>query len=227
MASSNLIDVTHLSKKVRSGEREIQILKDVNLAAVGGETIAILGASGSGKTTLLSLMAGLLLPDSGSVSLVGCNMTNLSEDERAAVRQQHVGFIFQSFQLLPFLTALENVMLPLDLRYVAYSEANKQASHWLSKLGLQDRMHHHPAQLSGGEQQRVAIARAFVSCPSVIFADEMTGNLDEKTGHAVIETMFELQRASNVTIVLATHDKELAARCHTRKQLMNGALQAI
>lgn len=210
-----------------SSDREINILRDINLSVAAKQSIAILGVSGSGKTTLLSLLAGLDVPSSGEIKLLNHELTTLSEDARAIIRRQHVGFIFQSFELLPALTALENVMLPLDIQSIPYASAKSRSEEWLAKLGLKERCHHYPHQLSGGEQQRVAIARAFVVNPDIIFADEMTGNLDEKTGLAVIDTLFELTEHNDTTVILTTHDKTLANRCQTQLQLKDGLLHTL
>ncbi len=218
--------IDHVSKKARSGESEIQILKDVNLSVPWGERVAILGTSGSGKTTLLTLMAGLDLPDQGEIYFQGLPLTTLDEEERAVLRGKQVGFVFQSFQLLSTLTALENVMLPLEIQYVANKEARERAVHWLSQVGLSSRLNHYPTQLSGGEQQRVAIARAFINRPAIIFADEMTGNLDTHTGAKVVESLFTLNEQQKTTIVLVTHDANLAAQCQQRFILQEGELRA-
>jgi putative ABC transport system ATP-binding protein len=189
----------------------LTILDDVSLAVGAGETVAIVGASGAGKSTLLALLAGLDEPSAGSVWIEGIELSALDEDGRAAVRARHVGFVFQSFHLVPSLTALENVMLPLEL--AGRSDARAGARSVLTQVGLEPRLGHYPRQLSGGEQQRVAIARAFVTRPSVLFADEPTGNLDTATGHRVMELLFDLNSANGTTLVLVTHDREIAARC--------------
>ncbi len=189
----------------------LDILRDIDFSLLAGETAAIVGASGSGKSTLLAIMAGLDTPSTGQVMLAGQSMFDLSEDQRAAVRAQHVGFVFQSFQLMPNLTALENVMLPLEL--AGRSDARSTATAMLQRVGLGERLKHLPKVLSGGEQQRVAIARAFVTRPALLFADEPTGNLDSVTGERIIELLFDLNAASHTTLVLVTHDKALAARC--------------
>ena len=223
---TSFLQIDHVSKKARSGESEIQILKNVNLSVPKGVKLAILGASGSGKTTLLTLMAGLDVPDRGEIYFQGLPLTTLDEEERAVLRSKQVGFIFQSFQLLPTLTAVENVMLPLEIQYHPVKEAQEKAVHWLSQVGLSDRLHHYPTQLSGGEQQRVAIARAFINQPAIIFADEMTGNLDTKTGSKVVESLFTLNEQQKTTIVLVTHDEKLAALCQQRFVLQEGELSA-
>jgi len=189
----------------------LTILDDVSLAIGAGETVAVVGASGAGKSTLLALLAGLDEPTAGSVWLEGTELSALDEDGRAAARARHVGFVFQSFHLVPSLTALENVMLPLEL--AGRSDARLGAKAALTEVGLAPRLGHYPRQLSGGEQQRVAIARAFVTRPSVLFADEPTGNLDARTGHRVMDLLFDLNSANGTTLVLVTHDREIAARC--------------
>jgi putative ABC transport system ATP-binding protein len=213
-----------LGKQVSSPEGRLAILSDVSLEIGGGESVAIVGESGAGKSTLLALLAGLDEPTSGAVRLAGNELTALDEDGRAAVRARHVGFVFQSFHLLPSLTALENVMLPLEL--IGREDARAAAALVLSRVGLAERVGHYPRQLSGGEQQRVAIARAFVTKPDVLFADEPTGNLDAKTGERIIELLFELNAATGTTLVLVTHDQELAARCDRVIQLAAGRIVA-
>jgi putative ABC transport system ATP-binding protein len=227
MAPTPVLQASHVSKKIMSGNREINVLCDINLTVQPKQSTAILGVSGSGKTTLLSLLAGLDTPSSGKIELHQHNLIDMTEDARAILRRQHVGFIFQSFELLPALTAIENVMLPLDIQSIPYTSAKMQAIEWLTRLGLAERLDHYPHQLSGGEQQRVAIARAFVVNPSIIFADEITGNLDEKTGEAVIETLFELIDQNNTTVILTTHDKNLASHCSTQLKLKDGVLHPL
>lgn len=222
----NYLQAQHLSKKVKSGSDLITILNDVNLSVKAGESLAIIGASGSGKTTLLTLLAGLDLPTSGQIYFKSQMLNTLSEEERAILRGQHVGFIFQSFQLLPNLTALENVMLPLEIQYVPHYLAKEKAKKWLNTVGLEHRHHHYPLKLSGGEQQRVAIARAFVNEPEIIFADEMTGNLDTQTGEQITDLIFNLNKTKKTTLILVTHDTQLAARCQHRFLLQNGELQS-
>jgi putative ABC transport system ATP-binding protein len=200
-----------LGKQVNSPEGTLAILADVSLSIRRGESVAIIGASGAGKSTLLALLAGLDEPTAGRTSLAGNDLAALDEDGRAAVRARHVGFVFQSFHLLPSLTALENVMLPLEL--ARRSDARQAASLVLGRVGLAGRVGHYPRQLSGGEQQRVAIARAFVTQPDVLFADEPTGNLDAQTGEKIMDLLFGLNRATQTTLVLVTHDASLAARC--------------
>jgi putative ABC transport system ATP-binding protein len=200
-----------LGKQVSSPEGTLAILSDVSLEIARGETVAIMGASGAGKSTLLALLAGLDEPTSGVVRLAGNELTALDEDGRAAVRARHVGFVFQSFHLVPSLTALENVMLPLEL--TGRADARSTAREVLGRVGLAERVGHYPRQLSGGEQQRVAIARAFVTRPDVLFADEPTGNLDTATGERIMDLLFGLNSATGATLVLVTHDKALASRC--------------
>jgi putative ABC transport system ATP-binding protein len=200
----------------------LTILDDVSFAVNAGEAVAIVGASGSGKSTLLSLLAGLDRPSSGEVRLAGVALSTLDEDGRAKLRGERVGFVFQSFQLLPALTALENAMLPLELRGERKAEAQARAV--LERVGLGERLTHYPRQLSGGEQQRVALARAFVTKPDVLFADEPTGNLDAATGDAVIALLFEMNAQSGTTLVLVTHDEHLAARCTRTLRLDHGKL---
>jgi len=200
-----------LGKQVSSPEGVLAILSDVSLAIARGETVAIMGASGAGKSTLLALLAGLDEPTSGTVRLAGNELTALDEDGRAAVRARHVGFVFQSFHLVPSLTALENVMLPLEL--TGRPDARSTSREVLDRVGLAERVGHYPRQLSGGEQQRVAIARAFVTRPAVLFADEPTGNLDTATGERIMDLLFGLNAATGATLVLVTHDTALASRC--------------
>ncbi len=218
------LSVTNLGKRVRLPESELCILQDVSFSLNRGETVAIVGASGSGKSTLLALMAGLDLPSDGGVEILGVALNGLDEDGRAKLRGASVGFVFQSFQLLPALTALENVMLPLELS--GHADPESSARDILDKVGLSDRLVHYPRQLSGGEQQRVAIARAFVVNPQVLFADEPTGNLDTETGRAVADLLFELNATSGTTLVLVTHDERLAARCQRQLRLSAGRLLA-
>jgi putative ABC transport system ATP-binding protein len=217
-----IVSACHLTRKVATTAGALEILSDANFDIAAGETVAIVGASGSGKTTLLGLLAGLDLPTSGRVLLAGRDLSALDEDARAALRRDHVGFVFQSFQLLPALTAIENVMLPLELAGVASARAI--ARDLLERVGLGARGHHWPRQLSGGEQQRVAIARAFAGTPRVLFADDPTGNLDSGTGADVVALMFALNRERDVTLVLVTHDEGLAARCGRRLRLAGGRL---
>ena len=218
----HLLRAEGLTKKVTSPEGELTILDDVTLAIARGETAAIVGPSGAGKSTLLALLAGLDEPSSGRVWLNGVELSALDEDGRAGVRSREVGFIFQSFHLLPSLTALENVLLPLEL--AGYRGAAERARNALEEVGLGHRMRHYPRQLSGGEKQRVAIARAFVTEPSLLFADEPTGNLDNKTGAKILNLLFERKAAAATTLVLVTHDLEAAARGHRVIELAGGRL---
>jgi putative ABC transport system ATP-binding protein len=213
-----------LGKRVRLPDHELTILDGVSFSIAAGEAVAVVGASGSGKSTLLSLLAGLDVPSTGTVSLDGKVLSTLDEDGRARVRGEQVGFVFQSFQLLPALTALENVMLPLELR--GDREVQGPARKILERVGLGQRLQHYPRQLSGGEQQRVALARAFVTGPSLLFADEPTGNLDTATGQAIIELLFELNAQGGTTLVLVTHDEHLAERCGRVLRLDSGRLLA-
>ena len=218
----SVIRANNVSKQVDTYDGPLTILAGVDLDIKPGETLAILGASGSGKSTLLSLLAGLDVPTGGSIHLCGQEISTLGEDGRAEVRGEHISFVFQSFQLLPSLTALENVMLPLEV--LGKGDARAAAEQWLERVGLQGRLGHYPNQLSGGEQQRVAIARAFVSNPHVLFADEPTGNLDTATGHKIIDLLFELNREQHTTLVLVTHDQTLADRCDRRVHISSGQL---
>ena len=211
MSNEPVLKAENISKQVSSPEGSLTILSDVSLSIAAGESIAIVGASGAGKSTLLALLAGLDLPTQGAIHLNGAVLTELDEDGRAQVRAESVGFVFQSFHLVPSLNALENVMLPLEL--AGRKMPRQAASEVLRQVGLADRWSHYPAQLSGGEKQRVAIARAFATEPAVLFADEPTGNLDSRTGENVMELMFEMNRNSSTTLVLVTHDKSLAERC--------------
>jgi putative ABC transport system ATP-binding protein len=209
--TTEVLAAVGLGKQVSSPEGTLAILADVSLSIRRGESVAIIGASGAGKSTLLALLAGLDEPTAGRASLAGNDLTALDEDGRAAVRARHVGFVFQSFHLVPSLTALENVMLPLEL--ARRGDARQAAGAVLGRVGLSGRVGHYPRQLSGGEQQRVAIARAFVTQPDVLFADEPTGNLDAQTGEKIMDLLFGLNRATQTTLVLVTHDASLAARC--------------
>jgi putative ABC transport system ATP-binding protein len=221
-ASRPALQVSTLGKRVPLPSGELTILQDVGFRIDHGDTVAIVGASGSGKSTLLSLLAGLDSPSDGSVTLDGETLSSMDEDGRARVRGEKVGFVFQSFQLLPSLTALENVMLPLELRGDA--DAETPARQVLQKVGLAERLGHYPRQLSGGEQQRVALARAFVTRPSLLFADEPTGNLDTHTGQAIIELLFAMNGEAGTTLVLVTHDEHLARRCDRILRLDSGRL---
>ena len=207
---SKILKISNLKKTYTSGSRSLTVISDINFDIEKGTIFSIVGPSGSGKTTLLGLCAGLDDPTSGIVELCGEDLQSLSEDDRARLRNKEVGFIFQNFQLLPTLTALENVIVPLELQ--GNSNAKSIGEELLEKVGLKDRMHHYPTQLSGGEQQRVAIARAFSNNPSILFADEPTGNLDEATGENVIQLLFDLNKQAGTTLVIITHDLELANR---------------
>jgi len=221
-----VIETKNLSKKLStSSNEELQILDNINLGIKQGESVAITGASGSGKTTLLGLLAGLDIPSEGEASLLNKALSSLDEDERAALRLGKVGFVFQSFHLMDNLTALENVMLPLELDKGS-SDIRQRALDALKQVGLADRSTHLPTQLSGGEQQRVALARAFVSKPSILFADEPTGNLDRNTGEEIITLLFEMQQQSDTTLVMVTHDDSLAERCQTHYKLVDGQIAA-
>lgn len=220
--SASILDARNLSKVVPSAEGELTILHDLSFSLAKGDSLAIVGSSGSGKSTLLGLLAGLDLPSNGDVSLAGRSLSNLDEDERARVRAEHVGFVFQSFQLLDNLNALENVMLPLELE--GQRDARARARHLLDRVGLGQRLSHYPRQLSGGEQQRVAIARAFAAEPDVLFADEPTGNLDSHTGERISDLLFQLNQERGTTLVLVTHDERLAHRCRRLIRLEGGRL---
>ena len=220
----SILNVQHLSKVVPSAEGELTILEQIDFDLARGASLAIVGISGSGKSTLLGLLAGLDLPSSGEISLAGHQLTRLDEDQRARVRAEHVGFVFQSFQLLDSLNALENVMLPLELE--GRDDAGKRARELLQRVGLGQRLTHYPRQLSGGEQQRVAIARAFAADPDVLFADEPTGNLDSHTGERISDLLFQLNQERGTTLVLVTHDARLAARCQRQIRLEGGQLVA-
>jgi putative ABC transport system ATP-binding protein len=215
-----VLSVENLTKTYTSGSKELTVLEDVSFAIGQGESLAIVGSSGSGKTTLLGLCAGLDVPSKGDVYLYGKKLQSLSEDERAALRNDYVGFIFQNFQLVPTLTALENVMIPLELNGKAHPE--KEAKRLLERVGLGDRYDHYPSQLSGGEQQRVSLARAFSNAPKLLFADEPTGNLDDDTSGSIEELLFELNRENGTTLVIVTHDNELAAKASRLIRLKGG-----
>ena len=222
MKEDPIVQATGLTRKVTTGSTTLTILSDVSVSIQRGEAVAIVGASGSGKTTLLAMLAGLDVPSAGRVSIDGHDLSVMDEDGRARVRRERVGFIFQSFQLLPALTALENVMLPLEL--AGDTDARRSSKDILDRLGMAERLDHYPRQLSGGEQQRVAIARAFVVQPQLVFADEPTGNLDAATGNAIISQMFELNREKDTTLVLVTHDENLARHCQRRIELAAGRI---
>ncbi len=217
-----ILNIENLSKFYKSGPSTLTVLHDISLVIATGSSCAIVGPSGSGKTTLLGLCAGLDLPTHGAVVLNGIDLNRLSEDERAAVRNQQVGFVFQNFQLMPTLTALENVMVPLELR--GENHAHRRAKELLQQVGLGERIHHYPIQLSGGEQQRVALARAFVNRPRILFADEPTGNLDSETSERIEDILFQLNAEHGTTLVIATHDLELAARTGRIIKLKAGAV---
>ncbi|MEO1515896.1 MAG: ABC transporter ATP-binding protein [Bacteroidota bacterium] len=217
-----MLRVQQLSKTYQEGERSLTVLDDVSFDLAAGDTLSIVGPSGSGKTTLLGLCAGLDRASSGTVALNDIVLNDLNEDERAAVRNEHVGFIFQNFQLIPTLTALENVMVPQELQ--GKTGVAKRAQELLERVGLKDRLHHYPTQLSGGEQQRVSLARAFANAPKILFADEPTGNLDEETGQKIEELLFELNRDEGTTLVLVTHDLELAKKTRHIIQLKGGKI---
>lgn len=220
--SRNIIVTENLGKSVKTSNGTLHILSSIDLLIQSGESIAIVGESGSGKSTLISLLAGLDVPTTGSITLNGKSLTKMDEDGRAAMRNQLVGFVFQSFQLIHGLTALENVMLPLELR--GDKNAKAAAIALLERVGLSQRLTHTPKQLSGGEQQRVALARAFVSRPAVLFADEPTGNLDSKTGANIIDLLFELNLENHTTLILVTHDQALANRCQRIIKLAAGRM---
>ena len=218
-------DVSH-GFKDQSGQR-LLVLESLELKINPGDSLAIVGPSGAGKSTLLSLLAGLDIPEAGHILFQGSQFSALSEDQRAAIRRGRIGFVFQGFQLLQGLTALENVMLPLELTGLSVADAKHHATGWLERVGLGDRIHHRPRMLSGGEQQRVAVARAFVNQPALLFADEPTGNLDRKTGDAVSELLFELNRETGTTLILVTHDERLASQCERVLHLEDGQLNEV
>jgi putative ABC transport system ATP-binding protein len=224
MQDQVVLEATHVSKTVTSPEGSLTILADVSLSVRAGESLAIVGASGAGKSTLLALLAGLDSPTTGRVFIAGTDLTELDEDGRAQIRGRHVGFVFQSFHLIPSLTAVENVMLPLELGN--RPDARQAAMQALADVGLTARAAHYPKQLSGGEQQRVAIARAFVTHPAVLFADEPTGNLDTATGQKITDLLFELNRSIGSTLILVTHDRSLAQRCGRVLELAAGHSQS-
>lgn len=219
----SILELQNVSKTYQSGSRKLTVLDQVTLSIQAGETLAIVGPSGSGKTTLLGLCAGLDSSSTGSVVLNGESLEKLNEDQRAAVRSRDVGFIFQNFQLLPTLTALENVMVPLELK--KRKDAKEKAMELLDKVGLKDRATHYPTQLSGGEQQRVSIARAFANAPKILFADEPTGNLDTETGTMIENLIFDLNKEQGTTLVLVTHDLELAAKTRRIIHIKGGKIQ--
>ncbi|AYB32783.1 ABC transporter ATP-binding protein [Chryseolinea soli] len=219
---STILQAEHLTKTYRSADKQLTVLDDVSFSVNQGNSLAIIGPSGSGKTTLLGLCAGLDTPSSGAISVMGFKLNAMSEDDRAYLRNQYVGFVFQNFQLLSTLTALENVMVPLELRGVR--DVASKARELLGRVGLADRSHHYPSQLSGGEQQRVAIARAFITDPKILFADEPTGNLDEENAHSVTELLFGMNKENATTLVLVTHNLELAQRTQRILRMRGGKL---
>jgi len=218
--SETIISAKNLSKTVLTANGSLTILSDIHLNINRGESLAIMGMSGSGKTTLISLLAGLDTPSSGTITINGQPLTTMTEDDKARLRNQFIGFVFQNFQLLNNLTALENVMLPLEI--IGHPQAKDKALNFLDRVGLSHRYNHRPSQLSGGEQQRVALARAFVTQPSILFADEPTGNLDQKTGKTIIDLLFALNEENKTTLVLVTHDQSLATLCSRTLMLENG-----
>jgi len=222
MAEKPVVDVINLGKTVDSGGEPLTILQDISFSVMPGETVAIVGASGSGKSTLLGLLAGLDVPTAGEIRLDGVSLAALDEDDRARQRGKLLGFVFQSFQLLPSLNALENVMLPLEL--AGQKDAMATARGWLERVGLEHRLKHYPKHLSGGEQQRVALARAFAPAPQLVLADEPTGNLDAATGQQVIDLMFDLNARQGTTLILVTHDEAIAARCGRTLRIHSGRL---
>jgi putative ABC transport system ATP-binding protein len=219
---SKILKITGLEKRYSSGNKQLTVLSDISFEVDKGQTFSIVGPSGSGKTTLLGLCAGLDQPNSGVVELCGEDLNHLNEDQGAQLRNKEVGFIFQNFQLLPTLTALENVSVPLELQ--GAKDARQKSMDLLEKVGLGDRVHHYPSQLSGGEQQRVALARAFANAPSILFADEPTGNLDEETGEKVIQLLLDLNKEAGTTLVIITHDLDLANRTQQILRLKGGQI---
>lgn len=225
--NTSVLHVDQLSKAYHSASHTLNVVKKAELKITKGESIAIVGPSGSGKTTLLGLCAGLDNPTSGQVAIEGIPLNGLDENERAAIRNKHVGFIFQNFQLIPTLTAVENIMVPLELRGENPATIREKADQLLEKVELAERADHYPVQLSGGEQQRVAIARAFINEPKILFADEPTGNLDMETGAHVIDLLFELNASAGITLILVTHDLRLAAKANRQFRIVNGVLSEI
>lgn len=225
ISNSQIVSCHQVSKSVESTEGTISILENIDLEVNAAEAVAVIGQSGSGKTTLLSLLAGLDIPTSGDIRLFHQSIQKLDEDARAGIRNQYIGFIFQAFHLLPGFSALENVMLPLEIN--DNIDAGKIATQLLERVGMQHRLDHYPATLSGGEQQRVAIARAFATTPPLLLADEPTGNLDTDTGHKVIELLFELNREQKTTMILVTHDESLTSRCDRCFRLVQGKLEQV
>jgi putative ABC transport system ATP-binding protein len=220
--SQIVLQAENLSKIYKSAERQLTVLESISFAVEQGNSVSIIGPSGSGKTTLLGLCAGLDTPSSGTISLMGFKLNAMSEDDRAYIRNQYVGFVFQNFQLLSTLTALENVMVPLELR--GTKNVAPKAKELLARVGLKDRMEHYPSQLSGGEQQRVAMARAFITDPKILFADEPTGNLDEENAHHITDLLFTMNKEENTTLVLVTHNLELAQRTQRILRMKGGKL---
>ena len=225
MSAQPVLDVRNVSHGFNDqSDHRLSVLESLDLRINPGDSVAIIGPSGAGKSTLLSLLAGLDIPESGEILFQGEAFSGLSEDQRAAVRRGRIGFVFQSFQLLQGLTAVENVMLPLELTGMSVAQAKQRAMKWLDRVGLGARTHHRPRMLSGGEQQRVALARAFVNEPALLFADEPTGNLDRRTGESVSELLFELNQETGTTLILVTHDERLASRCQRILSLEDGTL---
>jgi putative ABC transport system ATP-binding protein len=222
--SSVILNVDHVSKTFQSGSSELTVLRDVQFELMRGETCAIVGPSGSGKTTLLGLCAGLDTPSSGSVSLNGREISAMTEQDLSEVRRREIGFVFQAFQLIQTLTAAENVMVPLELAGASYNRSREKALELLGEVGLANRTEHYPTQLSGGEQQRVGLARAFIHEPEILFADEPTGNLDGETGHQIEHLLFELNQKKGTTLVIVTHDRELAEKCDRVISLKDGQI---
>jgi putative ABC transport system ATP-binding protein len=223
--TQTVLQVNNLGKTVSTPAGELTLLQDISFNIQAGDSVAIVGISGSGKSTLLGLLAGLDLPSSGNIVLDGLSLATLDEEQKAALRARKIGFVFQNFQLLPSLTALENVMLPLELRRAdSHAHCEQRAREFLERVGLAGRLHHYPRTLSGGEQQRVAIARAFAGIPAILFADEPTGNLDSQTANHIADLLFELNRDSGATLILVTHDERLAARCSRRLRMDDGRL---
>ena len=223
---NHILKLESLTRQFKSGEKILTVVDNVSFEIVEGISCAIVGPSGSGKTTLLGLSAGLDQPTSGKITLNGIELNPLDEDERAEVRNRHVGFVFQTFQLVPTLTAVENVMVPLELRGDATEIVRKRAMDLLREVGLEDRSHHYPTQLSGGEQQRVAVARAFINQPRILFADEPTGNLDTETGEHIENLIFDLNTKEGTTLILVTHDLELAEKCDRIIKIKNGKIDS-
>lgn len=224
MSNRSILSVKNLSKTFTSGNKQLTVLKDITFFVEKGISCAIVGPSGSGKTTLLGLCAGLDKPTTGDVILNDQKISALKESELSAIRNEQIGFVFQSFQLIPTLTALENVMVPIELRGMAYKEVEEKAIELLDKVGLRDRITHYPTQLSGGEQQRVGLARAFIHKPDILFADEPTGNLDGDTGAQIEDLLFELNQEEGTTLIIVTHDRELAAKCSRIIELKSGVI---